>query len=73
MDLEIFAYVLTPDFNVYLQVQTELLMQILEASNRLGIGFAVPFQEEYNVAVDRNSPDISHPFRAFIGAKHPGT
>ncbi len=51
LDLDIFAYVLTPDYNEYLKVQTQLLLQILEAGYRLGIGIAVPFQEEYNVSV----------------------
>jgi MscS family membrane protein len=44
-DLEIFAYVLTPDFNEFLKVQSELLLKITETAQRLGVGFAVPFQE----------------------------
>jgi small-conductance mechanosensitive channel len=44
-DLEIFAYVLTPDFNEFLKVQSELLLKITETAERLGVGFAVPFQE----------------------------
>ncbi len=64
LDLDIFAYVRTADFNEYLKVQSQLLLQILEASYKLGVGFAVPFQEEYNVSVDVKS-DTSHPYLAF--------
>jgi MscS family membrane protein len=44
-DLEVFAYVLTPDYNEFLQIQSELLLKILEAASKLGVRFAVPFQE----------------------------
>lgn len=64
LDIEVFAYVLTPDFNVYLKTQTELLLQILEASHELGIGFAVPFQEEFNVSVDPDKLATPYPFQA---------
>src|SRR5579875_1681146 len=65
LDLDIFAYVLTPDSNKFLEVQTELLLKILEASYRLGIGLSVPIQEEYNVSVDANDTTTPHPFLAF--------
>lgn len=51
-DLEVFAYVESPDFDVYLRVQTELLLQIIEAANKLKVGLTVPFQENYNIAKD---------------------
>lgn len=44
-DIEVFAYVLTADYNEYLRAQTELLLKILDAAARLEIGFAVPIQE----------------------------
>ncbi|MFL6350631.1 MAG: hypothetical protein ACJ74Z_02095 [Bryobacteraceae bacterium] len=44
-DVEVFAYVLTPDYDEFLQIQSELLLKILEAASRLGVRFAVPFQE----------------------------
>ena len=44
-DLEIFAYVLTEDFNEFLQIQTELLLSIVEAAIALSVEFAVPIQE----------------------------
>jgi MscS family membrane protein len=65
LDLDIFAYVLTPDSNQFLKVQTELLLKILEASYRLGIGLAVPIQEQYNVSVDARQKEPAHPFLAF--------
>ncbi len=67
LDLDIFAYVLTPDSNQFLKVQSDLLLQILEASYRLGIGLAVPIQEEYNVSVDAQQKAPAHPFLAFGG------
>jgi MscS family membrane protein len=44
-DIEVFAYVLTTDGDEYLKVQMELLLKILEAAAKLGVGFAVPIQE----------------------------
>lgn len=44
-DLEIFAYVNSDDFNVYLQTQSELLLSIVEAAVALSVEFAVPIQE----------------------------
>ena len=61
LDLEIFAYVLTPDSNEYLKVQTDLLLQILEAATRIGVGLAVPIQEEYNVSVTANNENARFP------------
>jgi len=49
-DLEIFAYVLTADYDRYLEVQSELLLKIVEAASQLGIAFAVPFQESVAAA-----------------------
>jgi MscS family membrane protein len=61
--LEVFAYVLTADYNEYLKVQSELLLKILEAASRLGIGFAVPFQESINLPAPESGSD-SHPSEA---------
>ncbi|MBV9761106.1 MAG: mechanosensitive ion channel family protein [Acidobacteriaceae bacterium] len=44
-DIEVFAYVLTADYNEYLRVQTELLLKIMDAAAKLQVGFAVPIQE----------------------------
>jgi MscS family membrane protein len=67
LDLDIFAYVLTPDSNQFLKVQSELLLEILEASYRLGIGLAVPIQEGYNVSVDAQQKAPAYPFLAYRG------
>jgi MscS family membrane protein len=39
-DLEVFAYVLTPDFDEYLRIQTDLLLKIVDAATKLKIEFA---------------------------------
>ncbi|HEX4808363.1 MAG TPA: mechanosensitive ion channel family protein, partial [Bryobacteraceae bacterium] len=44
-DLDVFSYVLTPDFNEFLRVQSELLLSILESLSALGLVLAVPIQE----------------------------
>jgi MscS family membrane protein len=49
-DIEIFAYVLTTETDEYLKVQTELLLKILDAAAKLGVGFAVPIQETVGVS-----------------------
>jgi MscS family membrane protein len=43
--LEIFAYVLTPDFDRFLAVQSELLLKLLDAIEQAGTGVAVPLYE----------------------------
>jgi MscS family membrane protein len=43
--IDLFAYVLTDDYNKFLQIQSELLLHIMEIAHDLKIGFAVPFQE----------------------------
>ncbi len=55
-DLDIFAYVLTADYNEYLKVQSELLLKILEAASKLKIRFAVPFQESIAVRATDGHP-----------------
>lgn len=58
-DLEVFAYVSTADWDEFLKVQSELLLKILEAASRLGIGFAVPIQESVTEPV--SSKEHPHP------------
>lgn len=43
--LEIFAYVLTPDYDRYLQVQSELYLKMMQAVEKAGTGLAVPPRE----------------------------
>ena len=40
--LEIFAYVATPSFDLFLATQSELLLRLLEAIERAGTALAVP-------------------------------
>jgi MscS family membrane protein len=44
LDLEVFAYVLTPDYDDFLQIQQELLLWILDAVQAAGTALAVPTQ-----------------------------
>jgi MscS family membrane protein len=73
LDLEIFAYVTTPDINEYLKVQTELLLRLLEAGARHGVGFAVPVAESITINPPEPSPtgDLHSRPGAVLPAKHP--
>jgi MscS family membrane protein len=44
-NVEIFAYVLTRDFDRYLEVQTELYLKLIDAVEAAGTGLAVPLRE----------------------------
>jgi MscS family membrane protein len=48
LDIEIFAYVLTPDFDEFLGIQQELLLELMRAVERAGTGLAVPLYESLN-------------------------
>ena len=48
-DVDIFAYVLTTDYNEFLKIQTELLLKILATVAGLDIRLAVPFQESISL------------------------
>jgi MscS family membrane protein len=48
LDIEIFAYVLTPDFDEFLGIQQELLLELMRAVERAGAGLAVPLYESLN-------------------------
>jgi len=72
LELELFAYVNTPDFNEYLKVQTELMLKFLEASLTAGVGFAVPLMESLNVAVpDAQKVHLGFRLDGAPGAKRP--
>lgn len=47
LDLEIFAYVTTPDWNEFLKVREDLLLRIIDAVEESGTGFAFPSQTLY--------------------------
>jgi MscS family membrane protein len=63
LDLEIFAYVDTADFNEYLKVQTALLLQFVDAGQEHGVGFAVPLTESFSVTPAASSPTTDLGFR----------
>jgi len=46
LDIEVFAYVLTPDFDEYLGIQQDLLLDLMAAVERTGAGLAVPLVEQ---------------------------
>ena len=45
LDVEVFAYVTTSDYDVFLEVQQELLHEMLQAVERVGAALAVPLLE----------------------------
>jgi MscS family membrane protein len=45
LTIEIFAYVLTPEMDRFLIVQSEVLMKLMEAVQQAGTGLAVPLRE----------------------------
>jgi MscS family membrane protein len=49
LDIEVFAYVLTPDFDAFLGIQQELLLDIMRAVERTGTSLAVPLFEGLRV------------------------
>ncbi|MBV8072677.1 MAG: mechanosensitive ion channel family protein [Acidobacteriaceae bacterium] len=61
LQLEIFAYVLTPDYNQFLVVQSELLLKIMDAAAELDIGFAVPFSEAITIPFETALALREHP------------
>jgi MscS family membrane protein len=46
--LEFYAFILTPTFDEFLEVQEDLLLRIMETVSRGGAGFAFPSQTVYN-------------------------
>jgi MscS family membrane protein len=47
LDVEIFAYVLTPDFNEFLVIREELYLRMMEVIEEAGTSFAFPSQTLY--------------------------
>jgi MscS family membrane protein len=47
LDVEVVAYVTTADYDEFLEIQQELLLQILQAVERAGTALAVPLQESF--------------------------
>ena len=47
LDVEVFAYVLAPDWATFLGAQEELLLALMHAVEEAGSGFAFPTQTTY--------------------------
>jgi MscS family membrane protein len=47
LDLEVFAYVLTPDLQDFLETQEDLLIQVMDVIEASGTSFAFPSQTMY--------------------------
>jgi MscS family membrane protein len=47
LDVEVFAYVTTSDYDEFLALQQELLLKMLQAVERAGTALAVPLQESF--------------------------
>jgi MscS family membrane protein len=45
LDVEVFAYIMTSDFDVFLRIQQQLLLEMLQAVERAGVALAVPLLE----------------------------
>lgn len=50
LDVEVYAYVLAPDWATFLGVQEELLLSLMHAVEKAGSGFAFPTQTTYLAA-----------------------
>ena len=49
LDIEVFAYVLTSDFDEFLGIQQDLLLELMRAVEHAGTSLAVPLLERMNV------------------------
>ncbi|WP_031500072.1 mechanosensitive ion channel family protein [Bryobacter aggregatus] len=58
LDIEMFAYVLTKDFQLFLQIQEEILLHVMEIVREHGTDFAFPSQtlyvEQANLPIPRS-------------------
>jgi MscS family membrane protein len=48
LDVEVMAYIKTSDYDEFLSIQQELLLQMLQAIEHAGTALAVPLQESFN-------------------------
>ena len=47
LDIEVLAYVMTPDYDEFLGIQQDLLLKMLQAVEKAGAALAVPLQENF--------------------------
>jgi len=69
LDVEIFAYVATPDYNKFLEVQSVLLLKLLEAAEQHGVRWALPIAE--SVTINPPAPDPSASSNSHLGEEPP--
>ncbi len=63
LDVEVFAYLLVPDYTTFLAMQEELLLMLLDVVEKAGTCLAFPSQTTY-VAGEAASPLAARPARA---------
>jgi hypothetical protein len=56
IDLDLFAYVATADYNEFLRAQTGLFLKFLDAGLQHGVAWAVPISESVTVNPPAASP-----------------
>jgi MscS family membrane protein len=63
MDVEVFAYVLAPDWASHLAIQEQILLRMAEIVQECGTGFAFPSQTMYLAkdSLSALSPEPSPP------------
>ncbi|OKL38814.1 mechanosensitive ion channel protein MscS [Pontibacter flavimaris] len=61
LNLEVFTYILADDFNEFLQLKEELILQMMEAVHKGGKGFALPSQVLYLAGDKGGDGDKSPP------------
>jgi MscS family membrane protein len=71
MDIEVFAYIRTADYDEFLQLQQDLLLRILDAISAAGTALAIPTQASISYS---DSSDHHEPARAeeLAGARNTG-
>jgi MscS family membrane protein len=72
-EIELYAYILERDYNVYLAVQEDLLLKVTEAIERSGAGFALPSSTQILVADKWKGPERAKAAEEAIkAARDPG-
>jgi MscS family membrane protein len=56
LQIDIFAYVLTADFDEFLRQQSKLLLEIMKAAEEAGISFALPIAESITITPPAAGP-----------------
>lgn len=59
LDIEVFAYIRTADYDEFLKVQQDLLLRILDAIHAAGTALAIPTQASIFYSEPSDDPDIA--------------